>query len=56
MDGGRHYIGASGCCYRLVVLHMEALKEERKTPSITVSMGIELTKKEYEKVKEGIEK
>ena len=29
---------------------------EDKTPSITVSMGIELTKKEYEKVKEWIER
>ena len=30
MDGGRHYIGASGCGNNLVVLHMEALREERK--------------------------
>ena len=31
-------------------------KGEYKTPSITVSMDIELTKKEYEKVKEWIER
>ena len=31
-------------------------KGEDKTPSITVSMDIELTKKEYEKVKEWIER
>ena len=31
-------------------------KGEDKTPSITVSMDIELTKKEYEKVKELIER
>ena len=30
-------------------------KGEDKTPSITVSMDIELTKKEYEKVKEWLE-
>lgn len=29
---------------------------EDKKPSITVSMGIELTKKEYEKVKEWLER
>ena len=31
-------------------------KGEDKTPSITVSMDIEITKKEYEKVKEWIER
>ena len=38
MDGGRHYIGSSGCGNDIVVLHMEALKEERKMKLKTRNM------------------